>query len=85
MAGKQTAEFCLHFFIEIIIMYMIVYIFTKLFFFTFFSVAMYVWIAVESIHIYRMLSELRDINHGRTTFYSGIYKQIADFCLHFLK
>ena len=35
------------------------------------SVAMYVWIAVESIHIYRMLSELRDINHGRTTFYSA--------------
>lgn len=35
------------------------------------SVATYVWIAVESIHIYRMLSELRDINHGRTTFYSA--------------
>jgi cadherin EGF LAG seven-pass G-type receptor 1 len=35
------------------------------------SVATYVWIAVESIHIYRMLSELRDINHGKTTFYSA--------------
>ena len=35
------------------------------------SVATFVWIAVESIHIYRMLSELRDINHGRTTFYSA--------------
>ena len=35
------------------------------------SVATFVWIAVESIHIYRMLSELRDINHGKTTFYSA--------------
>merc|ERR1719433_1949520 len=35
------------------------------------SVATFVWIAVESIHIYRMLSELRDINHDRTTFYSA--------------
>ena len=76
MAGKQTAEFCLHFFYRnYYVVYDCLYIFTKLFLFTFFSVAMYVWIAVESIHIYRMLSELRDINHGRTTFYSGIYKQ----------
>ena len=35
------------------------------------SVATFVWISVESIHIYRMLSELRDINHGKTTFYSA--------------
>lgn len=35
------------------------------------SVATFVWIAVESVHIYRMLSELRDINHGKTTFYSA--------------
>jgi cadherin EGF LAG seven-pass G-type receptor 1 len=35
------------------------------------SVATFVWISIESIHIYRMLSELRDINHGRTTFYSA--------------
>ena len=35
------------------------------------SVATFFWIAVESIHIYRMLSELRDINHGKTTFYSA--------------
>jgi len=26
---------------------------------------------VDSVHIYRMLSELRDINHGRMTFYGG--------------
>ena len=70
MAGKQTADFCLHF----VRNYVLCLHFTKLFLFTFFfSVAMYVWIAVESIHIYRMLSELRDINHGRTTFYSGMY------------
>jgi cadherin EGF LAG seven-pass G-type receptor 1 len=37
----------------------------------YFSVAMFTWIMIDSVHIYRMLSELRDINHGRMTFYAG--------------
>ncbi len=37
----------------------------------YFSCALFTWIMIDSIHIYRMLSELRDINHGRMTFYGG--------------
>ncbi len=37
----------------------------------YFSVALFTWIMIDSVHIYRMLSELRDINHGRMTFYGG--------------
>ena len=37
----------------------------------YFSVCMFVWVMIDSAHIYRMLSEVRDINHGRMTFYSA--------------
>ena len=37
----------------------------------YFSVCLFVWVMIDSAHIYRMLSEVRDINHGRMTFYSA--------------
>ena len=37
----------------------------------YFSVALFVWVTIDSAHIYRMLSEVRDINHGRMTFYTA--------------
>ena len=27
------------------------------------------WLLIESIHLYRMLTELRDVNHGHMSFY----------------
>ena len=30
------------------------------------------WLMIESIHIYRMLNELRDINHGQMRFYYSL-------------
>ena len=37
----------------------------------YFSVALFAWTTIDSAHIYRMLSEVRDINHGRMTFYTA--------------
>ena len=30
------------------------------------------WLMIESIHLYRMLTELRDVNHGHMSFYYSV-------------
>ncbi|KAG1669234.1 Protocadherin-like wing polarity protein stan [Nymphon striatum] len=34
-----------------------------------FYIAVFAWMCVEGIHLYRMMTELRDINHGQMRFY----------------
>ncbi|QQP58448.1 Starry night, partial [Caligus rogercresseyi] len=36
----------------------------------YFSITSFIWMLIDSIHIYRMLKELRDINHGKMSFYT---------------
>ncbi len=36
------------------------------------SVSAFSWLFLSSFHIYRMLTELRDINHGKMTFYTAM-------------
>jgi cadherin EGF LAG seven-pass G-type receptor 1 len=30
------------------------------------------WLMMESVHLYRMLTELRDVNHGHMSFYYSV-------------
>ncbi|XP_071746088.1 LOW QUALITY PROTEIN: protocadherin-like wing polarity protein stan [Lepeophtheirus salmonis] len=36
----------------------------------YFSITIFIWMLIDSVHIYRMLKELRDINHGKMSFYT---------------
>ena len=36
----------------------------------YFSITTFLWALIDSVHIYRMLKELRDINHGKMSFYT---------------
>jgi len=38
-------------------------------FLQYFFMCIFSWMLVESIHLYRMLTEIRDINHGPMRFY----------------